>query len=253
MKFLNTKRIEPSMTIPVLLITMVIGVAAGLGGVLLVYLLHYVQHLSFGYSPDLIISPEHFLSGVMAASPMRRVTVLFCCGIIAGVGWWAIYRYGTPPIGIPEAVKTNPSHMPRFKTILHALLQIITVAMGSPLGREVAPREVGAIVASWCSSKIGLSLNDAKVLTACGAGAGLAAVYNVPLGGAMFTLEVLLCRFGGSATLLALLSSGIAVFVSRLGLGDFSQYHIPPPLLEYFSCDMGHRHKSYFWGNGLLV
>ena len=227
-KISNKKPLEFSLTVPVLLTTIVVGIGSGLSGMLLVYLLHYVQHLSFGYSLDLIISREHFLSGVTAASPLRRVIVLSTCGVIAGLGWWAIYRLTNPPISITEAIKTDPSRMPRLTTLLHALLQIITVAMGSPLGREVAPREVSAIFASWCSSKIGLSLNEAKILTACGAGAGLAAVYNVPLGGAVFTLEVLLCHFNGSAVLLAFLSSIIAVLVARLGLGNFSEYHIHP-------------------------
>lgn len=223
----NIKNADYPITIPLFLATIVIGVGAGLSGMLLVYLLHFTQHIAYGYSLHAIISSERFLSGVTAASPQRRIIVLTLCGLIAGIGWWAIYRFGKPIVGIPDAVKTDPSRMPRLTTILHALLQMITVAMGSPLGREVAPREIGAVFASWFSSKMGLTLRDAKVMAACGAGAGLAAVYNVPLGGAMFTLEVLLCNFNGSAVLLAIISSTIAVVISRLGLGDVSQFEIP--------------------------
>ncbi|MES2211758.1 MAG: chloride channel protein [Pseudomonadota bacterium] len=226
MKLTNLKNTEFPITMPVFFATLVIGVGAGLSGMLLVYLLHFIQHIAYGYSLHSIISSERFLAGVTAASSQRRVIVLTLCGLIAGGGWWAIYRFGKPLVGIPEAVKTDPSRMPRLTTILHALLQMITVAMGSPLGREVAPREVAAVFASWFSLKMGLTLSDAKVMTACGAGAGLAAVYNVPLGGALFTLEVLLRNFNGSVVLLAIISSTIAVVISRLGLGDVSQYEI---------------------------
>lgn len=227
MKLTKLKQTELSITLPVFFATLVIGIGAGLSGTLLVYLLHFTQHIAYGYSLDSIISPERFLAGVTASSSQRRVIVLTLCGLIAGGGWWAIYRFGRPLISIPEAVKTDPSRMPRLSTILHALLQIITVAMGSPLGREVAPREVAAVFASWFSSKMGLTLNDARIMAACGAGAGLAAVYNVPFGGTLFTLEVLLQNFNGSVVLLAMISSTIAVAVSRLGLGDVSQYQIP--------------------------
>ena len=109
----------------------------------------------------------------------------------------------------------------------HALLQIITVALGSPLGREVAPREIGAMFAGSFAAKGGLGPADAKIMVACGAGAGLAAVYNVPLGGARFTLEALLCTFAPAAVISAIATSGIATLVAWGGLGNLPQYTIP--------------------------
>jgi H+/Cl- antiporter ClcA len=81
--------------------------------------------------------------------------------------------------------------MPAGTTTIHALLQIVTVALG-PLGREVAPREMGALGAGMVARKLGLLADETRTLVACGAGAGLAAVYNVPLAGALFSLEVML-------------------------------------------------------------
>jgi H+/Cl- antiporter ClcA len=43
--------------------------------------------------------------------------------------------------------------MPFLPTVIHSLLQIVTVGLGSPLGREVAPRELGAVVATWLAEK----------------------------------------------------------------------------------------------------
>ncbi|MEI6791197.1 MAG: chloride channel protein, partial [Myxococcaceae bacterium] len=118
-------------------------------------------------------------------------------------------------------------------TLSHILLQIITVGMGSPLGREVAPRELAALVAAGLSSKLGLDPKETKILLACGAGAGLAAVYNVPLAGAVFVLEVLLCEFSIALLLRALVISGIAVAISWIGLGNHPAYEIPNLEISY--------------------
>jgi len=116
--------------------------------------------------------------------------------------------------------------MPVVSTVVHALLQIVTVALGSPLGREVAPREIGSVWAGWLSHRAGLSVAESRIMVACGAGAGLAAVYNVPLGGAVFVLEVLLGTFGWAALVPAIATSSIAAVVAWIGLGNEHQYEV---------------------------
>src|SRR5476649_1129910 len=206
------------------LIVILTGVGAGLGGMLLALLLHAIQHLAYGYSLYKIISPETFLMGVSAASPYRRVLVLGFCGLLAGVGWWVLYRFGRPLVGIKQAIAGEVPLMPPVATLSHVLLQIATVALGSPLGREVAPRELGALIGGWLSHAAGLDREQRRTIVACGAGAGLAAVYNVPLGGAIFVLEVLLATFSWPAAIMALATSAIAASVAWIGLGAESQY-----------------------------
>ncbi len=209
-------------------VTLLTGAAAGVGGMGLALLLHLIQHLAYGYSLDAVIGAETFLQGVSGAPPLRRVLVLAGCGVVAGGGWWALYRFGRPLIPIRKAVESPDQPMPLPETAVHTLLQIITVALGSPLGREVAPREVGAAVAGWLSRRAGLTAEEAKILVACGAGAGLAAVYNVPLAGAFFTLEVLLVTFSPAAVLPAIVTSAVAARIAWIGLGDAVQYPIAP-------------------------
>jgi H+/Cl- antiporter ClcA len=197
---------------------------------LLALLLHKIQHVAYGYDLRAIVAPENFLQGVTAASPTRRVIVLTLCGAIAGVGWWAVYRFGRPLVSIKAALGEDVPgpRMPALSTVAHALLQIITVALGSPLGREVAPREIGAVLATWLSYWVGLSSEETRIAIACGAGAGLAAVYNVPLGGAVFVLEVLLKTTAPRAVTAALAASVIGSTIGWIGLGDVSQYVLPP-------------------------
>ena len=203
------------------------GIGAGLGGTLLAMLLHAIQHLAYGYGQDSLGSHESFLIGVSSASTSRRVLVLMLCGGVAGLGWWAIYRFGRPLVGIRKAVSSDAPMMPPVTTLCHALLQIITVALGSPLGREVAPREIGALLGTWLSRKAQLPPEAHRLLIACGAGAGLAAVYNVPLGGAVFALEGLMVVFNWPAAIMALTTSAIAAAVAWVGLGAQVQYVVP--------------------------
>ncbi|SAL32863.1 chloride channel protein [Caballeronia humi] len=203
------------------------GLAGGLSGLGLAALLHAIQHLAYGYGFASLFHGESFLDGVEAASPLRRVAVLGVCGLLAGVGWWAVYRWCRPLVSIARAVKGNDPRMPVVATTCHALLQIVTVALGSPLGREVAPREVAAMIAGKLCSWARLTSDESKVMVACGAGAGLAAVYNVPVAGALYVLEGLLVSFGWRALVPAVVTSVIAALVARLGLGDLPQYAVP--------------------------
>ncbi|WP_419689357.1 chloride channel protein [Burkholderia theae] len=211
----------------VAVVTILTGVGAGLGGMLLALLLHAIQHVAYGYSVAHVIGTESFLTGVTGADPLRRLAVLIVCGIVAGGGWWALYRYGRPLVSIRRAVRAADPRMPFVSTTIHALLQIVTVALGSPLGREVAPREIGSLLAGRLAHRAGLTPDDCRLMVACGAGAGLAAVYNVPLGGAIFVLEVLLGTFELRALIVAVVTSAIAAAVAWIGLGNEHQYTVP--------------------------
>jgi H+/Cl- antiporter ClcA len=216
----------------VALVIVLVGVMAGAGATVLGLLLHFIQHIAYGYGFDAVANPETFLQGVTAAPPLRRVAVLTICGVVAGTGWWAVHRFGAPLVSIKAAVgKDVPGpRMPFFATVAHDLLQIATVALGSPLGREVAPRELGAVLATRLAARAGLAAEERRILIACGAGAGLAAIYNVPLAGVLFILEVLLGSFAPRAVVPALVTSLIATMVAWIGLGNVPQYLVPPHL-----------------------
>ena len=203
-----------------------IGVIAGIVGISLTWLMHFIQHHAYGYG---LVGHNviPFRVGVESASPSRRVAALAVCGLVVGWGWYGLKRYGKPLLSIKASLKNPLQGMPFGATIIHALLQIVTVGLGSPLGREVAPREMSSAFASLWVKRFGLNEDEAKILIACASGAGLAAVYNVPLAGAVFTLETLLCLWTPRAIAVALMTSVLATEVARLGLGDLQQYSVP--------------------------
>lgn len=204
------------------------GIAGGVSGVSLALTLHAIQHLAYGYSLTTLVGGETFLDGVAGAAPLRRLEVLAAAGTVAGLGWWAVYRFGRKLVPIATAVADPDKTMPTGATVGHVLLQIVTVALGSTLGREVAPRELAALIVSRVGRLLPLSREELRIVIACGAGAGLAAVYNVPLGGTVFVMEVLLGSFALSVAVPAMVACVIAACIAWVGIGDLYQYSLAP-------------------------
>ncbi|MEP6561557.1 MAG: chloride channel protein [Nakamurella sp.] len=205
-----------------ILATVVTGVLAGLAGIALTLLLHTVQHAAFGYTE------EAFLLGVEQASATRRVAAMAIGGAVAGTGWWALWRYSRRFPAVGDALSGPDSELPLPTVTADAALQIIAVGFGASLGREGAPRQVGAALGGWLAKLLRLDPGQRRTVLACGAGAGLAAVYNVPLGGAVFTLEVLLVSARARDVVPAILSSAVAAAVAWPVLGSQPTYLVPP-------------------------
>jgi H+/Cl- antiporter ClcA len=117
--------------------------------------------------------------------------------------------------------------MPAWRTLGSALLSVVIVGMGVSLGREGAPKQAGAVIANFFSDRARLSDEQRRLLVACGAGAGMGAAYGVPLGGALFSLEVMRGVLALRYVLPALFSSVVATAVSWLALPDAPTYLIP--------------------------
>ncbi|ETS93642.1 chloride channel protein [Veillonella sp. AS16] len=218
----------------------IVGFIAGLVGASYTHLLHAVQHFVYHYS-----AADHLSFGAAVArvAPMERLFALMVCGVIGGIGWFLIHRYGPGIVDIKAAVAGKMDMHP-VTTVLHATLQIITVGIGSPLGREVAPREASAGITTFLVDHFDIKREDRQLLIACAAGAGLAAVYNSPLSAAIFTLETLLLTWNVRSMSAALLCCGLATLVTRLaGVGDVIQYTMAQPSLgshyEEFSIALG--------------
>jgi H+/Cl- antiporter ClcA len=108
-----------------------------------------------------------------------------------------------------------------------AVLSVIIVGLGVSLGREGAPKQAGAVFANFFSDRGRLSDEQRRLLVACGAGAGMGAAYGVPLGGALFALEVMRGKLALRFVLPALFASMIAAGVSWFALPNAPTYVIP--------------------------
>jgi H+/Cl- antiporter ClcA len=205
-------------------LVVVTGVGAGLAGGLLMLLLHAVQHTAWPYRPG-----DKFLSAVQHATPLRIMCVLAIAGLLAGVVRFLLRQETGGGHGgeLAERIWFHAGRLDPLRTLVRAVLSIVIVGMGASLGREAAPKQTGALVASILAQWAGISDSQRRLLAACGAGAGIAAVYNVPFGGAMFALEVLLGTIALPLIPPALVAALIGTAVSWLMLPDAPTYHIP--------------------------
>ena len=186
--------------------TLLTGIIAGLVGLACIHLLHWIQAIAWDMHGGTL------LSAVSAVSPARRVVVLTLGGLIGALSWFLLFRRDKAITSVSAAVDGTP--MPPLRASWHALTQIVIVSLGASVGREVAPREMAAAFSAAVADRLGLTPEDRRIIVACAAGAGLAAVYSIPLSGAIYTLEILLISRSGRAVAPAFLTSGLAVLVS---------------------------------------
>ena len=186
--------------------TLLTGVIAGLVGLACIHLLHWIQALAWDMHSGTL------LEAVSGASPARRVLNLVLGGILGAASWFFLFRRSRAITSVSAAVGGTP--MPPLRATWHALTQVLIVGLGASVGREVAPREMAAAFSAAAADRLGLTPENRRIIVACGAGAGLAAVYSIPMSGAIYTLEILLVSRSRRAVAPAFCTSAIAVLIS---------------------------------------
>lgn len=199
-----------------------VGIGAGIGAGLLMKLLRLVQRIAWpAYAGD-------FLHAAAAATAAHRVLVLLAAGALVAFLRWVLNRpTGGHSAELTQSIWFHAGRLPLLRTLGSAITSITAVGLGASVGREAAPKQVGALIASVLGLRLRLPPAHRRLLVALGAGAGMGAVYNVPLGGALFALEVLLGTLALPLVAPALATSFIATWVSWLFLHDAPTYHIP--------------------------
>ena len=114
-----------------------------------------------------------------------------------------------------------------LKQLFHSIWQIIAVGGGAPIGKEAAPREIGTLFAGPIGKICSLSKKDQIFLLACGAGAGLAAVYQVPLTSVFFVFETLGIALSIKRFVLVGLTTYVSTYIAGLVISDQALYQIP--------------------------
>jgi CIC family chloride channel protein len=213
-------------------LVLAIGVAAGLGAAGLTWLLHTTEHLTYGHHGSTL------LADVELAPGWRRIVALLAAAVIVVGGLTLLGRRSTGGTEVSEAIWLRSGHLDFPRSVARGLISIITVGMGVSLGREAAPQLFGAATASRLSTWAGLPTWQRRLLVASGAGAGFAAIYNVPLGGALMALEVLLGTLALPLVLPALLCSVAATAVAWIFIGDnpiysVARYHFHPSQIVF--------------------
>jgi CIC family chloride channel protein len=195
----------------IILIASLVGLVSGMIAVLLKILVHYIQHWI-----------EHL--------PVSRYTYLVfpTIGLILTV---LIVRYffgGYIEKGIAmvlKAIARKSSFIPLSHTYLHVITSSVTVGLGGSVGLEAPIVATGSAVGSNISRLSELNYQERTLLIACGAAAGISAVFNAPIAGVIFAVEILLIETVVSYFIPLIISSVIGVLCSKIILAEASLFN----------------------------
>lgn len=196
----------------------VLGAVIGAGAGLLTLLLYGVEHVMLGYIEG------SSMPGPFTVPEWRRAVSVTVGLSIAAVAWYLLRTKTTKVPSVKKAV--NGERMPWWQTVVHVVLQIFIVGSGASIGREVAPRELGAMLAQRFCDIFHLDGLDRRMVVAVAAGAGLGGVYDAPLAGMFFAVEILLADITIEKVAFGLGTSAVAAFVATLIKGHHTFYDI---------------------------
>ena len=182
-----------------------VGLFGGLAAVALKFLVHLMEEVSRNISSHL---PYHIIYVFLPA-----------LGIFLTVAWQHFVNRDKIQKGIGNIlvnIKKNRSNIPYNNIYSHLITSSLTVGFGGSSGLEAPIVCTGAAIGSNTGKLFKLSPYEKTVLIAAGASAGIAAVFNSPIAGVLFSLEILIGEITIPTFIPLLIASATGVVVSKL-------------------------------------
>lgn len=132
--------------------------------------------------------------------------------------------------GVPEvmaAVATKGGIIRGRVAAAKVVASAVTIGTGGSAGSEGPIVQIGSSVASTLGQLFRVSPRRMKTFVGCGAAAGIAATFNAPVAGMLFSLEIVMGDFGVSQLSPIIVASVLATAVSRMHLGNAPAFAIP--------------------------
>jgi chloride channel protein, CIC family len=212
---------KPSETQILILLSFVVGISTGLGAVVFIRLIEYAKEFFFGYSLSYL---NQFVINWNLWIPL----IPMVGGLIVGP---IVYKYAREARGhgVPEVMESVALRggiiRPRV-AIAKSIASAVCIGSGGSAGREGPIVQIGSTIGSMIGQLFRMSGPRVKILVGCGAAAGISAVFNAPIAGVIFALEVILGDFGVRTFSPVILSSVIASVISRSLLGDNPAFNV---------------------------
>lgn len=205
-----------------LAVAIVIGVLCGLGAVAFNLLIHAFQQVFWGVRETAV--------DVLRSQPLWKIALLpGLGGLLVG---WIVYHFAKEARGhgVPEvmaAVALRGGVIRARVALAKIVASAITIASGGSAGREGPVIQIGATIGSVVGQLLRMSRRRLRTVVGCGAAGGIAATFNAPIAGALFSVEVILGEFGVAQFSPIVISSVIATVVARHYLGKGPVFDVP--------------------------
>ncbi len=217
-------RFRPSEGALLLVLAMAVGSITGLAAVMFIRLIGAINGFSFGT----LAGRFPFFGGFW-------IVIVPVAGALLGgpiIAWFAAEAKGH---GVPEVMQALVQRGGRIRprvAVAKIIASALCIGTGGSAGREGPIVQVGSTLGSTLGQWLKLSDDRIKNLVACGAAAGIAATFNAPLAGIIFSLEVLLCELQVVVFGNVVVAAVAASIVSRIFLGARPAFHVPTYVLH---------------------
>ena len=218
----NTERMRTTENIFMICAAIAIGALGGFGAIGFRLLIHFIQ--------DLLHTDWAGTVDAVAAIPWYyKLMFPTLGGAIVGplVYFGAREAKGT---GVPEVIESVALNGGRIRPrviLVKSLASAIGIGSGLSVGREGPITHIGSAIGSTLGQLFKVNTRRLRTFVGCGAAAGIAATFNAPIAGAIFTLEVILGDFAISWFSPIVISSVVATVISRHFLGDVPAFIVP--------------------------
>jgi len=224
------------------LFAVIIGVVTGLGAIFLRMLIAVIHNLfflgifSWEYNANVPTGPGPFGPLVILAPVIGGLIVLFL-----------VRRYAPEARGhgVPEVMDSiyyQGGMIRPVVVVIKSLASALSIGSGASVGREGPIIQIGSGIGSVLGQVFNLRSWQVITLVGAGAGAGIAATFNTPLGGVMFAIELMLPEFSARTLLPVVLATGTATYMGRLAFGMQPAFMVAgydrPELFVPLSLDM---------------
>jgi CIC family chloride channel protein len=219
-----------------LLLSIAVGIVAGLAAILLKTAVHQIHNIVNSIAITYHFKPVYFLFPLFGII----LTTLFLLLIKKSDFEKGLSR-------IIYSVSKKSSELPRHATYSHIFSSALTVGFGGSAGLEAPIVFTGSAIGSNMAKDFYLNRKAKTLLLGCGAAAGISAIFNSPIAGVVFALEVILIEVSIPSFIPILISSAAAAILSRflysgqlffLVTTDWKLEAIPFYIVLGFSCGM---------------
>ncbi|MBI5916713.1 MAG: chloride channel protein [Bacteroidetes bacterium] len=194
----------------IILACILIGLVAGLAAVLLKVMVHWVEkQVQQGFGSGQVNYFWLFVTPII--------------GIVLSVLYEQRFLGGRLVKGVTKimfAITRRQGNLDRRDMYGHLITSALTVGMGGSAGLEAPIVLTGSAIGSNISRQLQLGYKEKTLLLACGASAGIAAIFNAPIAGVIFSAEVLLTEISIPVFVPLLISAATASVLSQFFYQD---------------------------------
>ena len=226
----ETLRREGPSALQFWIMALVLGIACGYAAV--GFRLAIAEIQTFIYGAD-----DHRLHSTLKGLDwMIVLSVPILGGLAVGVilHWFTRDGRAESVSHVIEAAALKGGRLSRGSGRASAFASLITLSTGGSTGREGPVVHLAALISSWVSSRIDASPVSGRDLLGCAVAAAVSASFNAPIAGALFAMEVVLRHFALHAFAPIVIASIAGAVVSRLHLGDVTEFRLPEHTLEFY-------------------